>query len=136
MAAGDITDPEAKNIMPWRYKPGQTGNPSGRPRTTPEEKKLRKNFIHAMSLLQSLSMKEIRAIAEDESQPASKVIVAKSVLWAVDKGSAPLFSEIFNRTIGRVREKDELDDPFDGLSQKDMIDLAKKEIEKLEKEDG
>lgn len=103
--ASGISKGNIENLKPW--KPGESGNISGRPKTPEEIKKLRKlsakEFIDIADMVVRGSWSELEKIAKDKSETVLRVKLAKGIL----DESYKTFDEILNRLIGKV--KDELD---------------------------
>lgn len=101
---------------------------------SPQERAMRKAFVEGFHLVCGMSMNNLREIVADRANPANLVVPASIIVWAVEKGNPALFSEIFNRILGRVRTQEEFDedDPYKGLSKEEFIRLAKERIEQLE----
>lgn len=95
-------------LKPYEFKPGQSGNPSGRASLTDEEKLMRENFRRALSTLGTKSIEEIEAIAKDSTQPAAYALQAKALHWFFKKGHPGLYKELLDRTLGKVAQQIDL----------------------------
>ena len=104
------------------FKPGQSGNPSGRPHITPEERAMRENFQKAFAMLGNKNISEIQEIAKDPNQPAPFAIAAKALDWAFRKGNPAMYREIFDRTIGKVAQPIQLSGQLDVRPYQDLSD--------------
>lgn len=84
-----------------RFKPGQSGNPGGRPRRTP--------YADAHRRVAELS------VAELENSPDDSVVIrsAKAVARDAMKGNIPAAVEVANRTEGKPRELVEQEEKMD-----------------------
>ena len=83
--AANSYDP-SEHLREHQFKPGQSGNPSGRPRKPVSER-----------LLQ-------RLIEEDE---AVGKLIAESLLMKAISGDVPALRELLDRTEGKVADKQE-----------------------------
>lgn len=102
-----MANPE--NIEEHKWKPGQSGNPKGRPpklfKTILQEFKNRGFVVpdrdstyELMMTLLSLDQDELEQLAADKSQPIMVTIVAKRLLSGKD---SEMMAEIFDRNHGR-----------------------------------
>lgn len=107
---------------PWLFKPGQSGNPGGRPAISQEERSMRENFQKAFAMLGNKTIGEIEEIAKDPNQPAPYAIAAKALSWAFKKGNPAMYREIFDRTIGKVTQQIDLSGSLDIRPYKEMSD--------------
>jgi hypothetical protein len=74
-----------KAIEPHKFKPGQCGNPGGRPRGT------------------SLTKRLADALEKNDGELAE--LIVKSLIKSGLKGSNPALQEIFNRIEGKVADR-------------------------------
>jgi len=107
---------------PWRFQPGQSGNPSGRPVITKEERTMRENFQKSFAMLGTKSIAEIQAIAKDPNQPAPYALAAKALEWAFKKGNPALYREIWDRTVGKVKQDVEFSGHLEMRPYKELSD--------------
>jgi len=118
----------------WLFKPGQSGNPGGRPPITTEERMMRENFQKAFAMLGNKSISEIQEIAKDPNQPAPYAIAAKALDWAFRKGNPGMYREIFDRTIGKVPQPLQLSGEMSIRPYQDLSDdELRSRIEELER---
>ncbi len=99
----------ASNLKP--FKPGQSGNPNGRPRLSVEQREFRNaakaEMIDEFKYLWSLTVSDLDEIANDELTPVVRLFMAKALLKAAATGDMIHIDKILDRTIGKV--KDEID---------------------------
>lgn len=93
------------------YKPGQSGNPKGRPKEPAELKKLRlltrAELVEIGNLIIKGSVEELQKIGSNPKATVIQAMIA-SVAWrAIKRGDTSALDSILNRMIGKV--KDELD---------------------------
>jgi hypothetical protein len=103
-----------ENLKSW--KPGQSGNPNGRPRKTISSvnKELEERGVTVTSTndikdcflrLINLSTDELESICDDDKQPAMIVIVAEAILSG--KGF-DVIEKILDRAIGKAEQKTDI----------------------------
>jgi hypothetical protein len=99
---------DASQMKQWRFKPGQSGNPGGRPKV-------------------DLSAEIARALFE---QDAAAIFTAfRKVLR---KGSPYAFQVLSDRAFGKLKERVELDSSaFAGVSDEDLIKRVRELEQKL-----
>jgi hypothetical protein len=99
-----------QNIEPYKWKPGQSGNPNGRPRKMVSqviqdlssegiEHVKKSHIIGAIEVLLNCTESELEAYANDKSQSQLIRIVAKHLLKAGDDNK--LFSMLLDRAFGK-----------------------------------
>lgn len=91
------------------FKPGQSGNPNGRPKL-PEEVKEAKRLTAAeleLKLTEFLkkSREELYAIAKDPKSTGMDALVASIMTFGVSKGDHMRMEFLLNRLIGKVKEQ-------------------------------
>lgn len=122
----------ADQLKPYEFKPGQSGNPSGRPHLTDEERSMRDNFKKSFAMLGNKTIEEIETLAKDKSQVAPIAIAAKALSWAFKSGNAAMYREIWDRTVGKVSQPIDLNGNLELRPYKEMSDDELRErIEKL-----
>lgn len=92
-----------------RFKPGESGNPNGRPPTSPEVKALRKltsEYIEEIGdLILMQDWAKLQEIANSQDVPPIQRIYAKALVMAERKGDTAALEQFLNRVVGKVREK-------------------------------
>lgn len=104
--------PKIEHLKPW--KPGQSGNPGGRPKGIIDRRAER--AIWARVLKSPLS--EIRQMA-DRDISGMEAVIAASILRAAATGEASAVSLCLERAIGKVKE--EIDLPSEGQETLEVI---------------
>lgn len=91
------------------FKPGQSGNPKGRPSLPPEVKTLRKLTAEKLEEIADLILDGDRAtlqsIANSYTDSAIRVAYARAALNAMQKGDLTQIEVILARLIGKVKDK-------------------------------
>ena len=105
-----------QNIEPYQYKPGQSGNPLGRPKRiytilresgySPED--IRDAFLEIAWQTEP----EIEVLVEKEDTPMILKVVGKAFLKALDKGDMRYVTQILEQVMGKPRERD--DEKYNG----------------------
>lgn len=96
---------DATRIAPWTWKPGQSGNPGGRPKN-------------------DLAAEIARAVFEQNAEAVFRAF-SKALL----RGNAYCFKELSDRAYGRLKETRQVDiSPYKDVSSEDLA----KEIKRLE----
>lgn len=137
-----------KNLTPW--KPGQSGNPKGRPKNRVINEwlpecfgKKRTKQIKALSqvevdaweqLLITLTAPELQVIAKWDGSPAYAKNIALSMLFDMKNGRTATIDKLRERQYGKPIQKVELTgkDGSNLIPQKLSVDEAKELISKLE----
>lgn len=95
------------NLIPW--KPGQSGNPKGRPKLSDEEKKLRKlskeQFKEIGDMIVNGKVEELFGIMEDPDATVLQKLVARGLQEAYEKGNWAVVNLLLDRLIGKVKEE-------------------------------
>lgn len=101
-----VTEKSIKNLKP--FKPGQSGNPGGRPKVPPDLKKARelnKNAIAKIILDQlNMTISELTKISKATDKPAMEVLAATLVVFARKYGDFSRINFLLDRSIGKVTE--------------------------------
>ena len=88
------------------FRPGQSGNPKGRPKLTPEQRELRKltieTYKEVIELVLTGNLKELKEMAEDPSTPAIQVGIAMSFMKAIKAGDYTVIERIAERIVGKI----------------------------------
>jgi hypothetical protein len=88
---------DASRISAWRWKPGQSGNPSGRPR-------------------HDLAAEIAKAIFENNPE-----LIYKAYAKAVAKGNAYAYQVLADRAYGKLKERHEVElSPYRELSDEEL----------------
>lgn len=100
---GELVANEKNLNPPW--KPGQTGNPGGRPKLPDEIKSIRKlstkSFCELANILVCGTWDELEKLAKSPNESAIKVKIAKSIL----SEDYRTLDAILNRLIGKPADQ-------------------------------
>lgn len=94
----------ADQLKPYEFKPGQSGNPGGRPPLSDDERLAYKNCKKAIAMLGTKTPKEIAEIANDPNALAIDKACAKLLKDYFDKGNSRLIELVFDRLIGKAQQ--------------------------------
>ncbi len=91
------------------WKPGESGNPNGRPKVPSDVKQARKlNKVKVERILNrflAMDRQELERIKTDPSTPILDLFVAGLVAKGVSQGDHKRLEFIFDRLVGKVTEK-------------------------------
>lgn len=128
------------NIKDYRFKPGQSGNPSGRPKL-PEHLRFIQSFSgHEVEKIFAkylrMTKDELQEIVRKDETPMIDLCVAQLIAQAAIHADVARFTMILDRTIGRVPNEPmpETNDVINELREKtnqELIDEAQRYIEML-----
>lgn len=121
-----------KNLRPW--KPGQSGNPGGRPKL-PESlsavKALgREEVSRIISKYARMTLDELDAAVLGSDTPVLELVLAKLLLELMRKGDAGRLSFLLDRALGPVKTLDDEDegpnDRLGHLTVEELLELAQR----------
>ncbi len=91
------------------FKPGESGNPDGRPPMPPAVKALRKLTVEKLEEIADLILDgnrtQLTAIAASHTDSAIRVAYARAALNAMAKGELDTLELILARLVGKVKER-------------------------------
>lgn len=127
-----------------KFKPGQSGNPGGRPKLPDDIKEARKlNQVELERIVNKylyMDREAVKAAISSPGTPMMELMVASIVAQAAQKGDHLRLDFVLNRMIGKV--KDEKDHNFNlnmnlrAMPREDVIELGKDAIRYLQDGDG
>lgn len=96
------------NLVPHQFKPGQSGNPGGRPPLPEEIKKARKlNQIRVSEVViefLNMPMRDVKQIMDDPNTPALESMVARIIFEAQKHGDQSRANFVIEHGVGKLRE--------------------------------
>ncbi len=139
---GGNPDPQIAQLIPHQWKPGQSGNPAGRPKSTTEMKQKAASMTDlAMNILEmqaTLAQRRLQwavdVLGAAKDHPPD--IVETALKLAGDKDLTAAAQAILDRGHGKATQKVETDrDPFEDMSREEFDDFlltaGKKVFDKL-----
>lgn len=115
-------------LTPW--KPGQSGNPGGRPK----ELLTTQSVAGLMGRLCRLTRDELFDVVKDPKSTMIEIMVASIMARAADQGDAGRLDFLLNRAIGRVKERLEVDDirkELEAMSKDELISRLEADLMRL-----
>lgn len=99
---------KTKASIKGRFKPGSSGNPTGRPTVPKAIRDMKKlNALELEQLVSTLfyaNAQKVTEILADDNAPMIERIVAQILLGTLTTGHMVTFDQLLNRVIGKVRE--------------------------------
>lgn len=125
------------------FPPGVSGNPKGRPKTRGDlaQVRLLKESEAKRMIQKQLDMtpQELKAMVEDPETPAMELMIARIIDKALNEGDTARLNFLFDRTIGKVIEKREVEvrpvtykttvNPVDGTLIQEALEEDKGNLE-------
>lgn len=101
--------PSYPQLEPWQFKPGQSGNPSGRPKDPPEVKLIkrltRQEMAEVGSLIVQGKISDLQMVATGPQSTVLKAMIAKVAINIMAKGDMHSLDLLLNRLIGKVKDE-------------------------------
>ena len=98
--------PLPKAAAKYKFKPGVSGNPNGRPPLTKEQKALRsltlQSYREVIEMALTGNLEELKEFAQDPDTPVIQVGVATAILKAIKNGDASVLEQFAARIIGKI----------------------------------
>jgi hypothetical protein len=120
-----------------QFKPGQSGNPGGRPRVDEETKRIRQltkeQFKDLANILLSGTFEDLQRIQDAPETTALTGWTVKVIITAWERGDYKTLDELLNRLIGKVKDEHHFTGfvPFIAKSHdgKEAIEMSARELE-------
>jgi len=91
-----------------QWKPGQSGNPSGRPKVPDDVKAIRKlspfELERIINKYLQMDAPQIKSLLDSQTLPMREAYIASILLKGLNYGDPKRFDFILNRLIGKVTE--------------------------------
>ena len=104
-------DEPKKTNAATRFKPGQSGNPNGRPKTREDLKKVKlltsDNVRRLLQRLLDMPKSELKEMVHDPNTPMMELMIARVIDQGLIAGNPQMLNFLFDRTIGRALEHKE-----------------------------
>lgn len=134
-------DPK-ENLRP--FKPGQSGNPGGRPKLPDDIKEARKlNQVELERIVNKylyMDREAVKAAISSPKTPMMELMVASIVAQAAQKGDHLRLDFVLNRMIGKVKDEKDHNHNFNvslrGMPREDVIEIGKDALRYLQDGDG
>jgi hypothetical protein len=134
---------KGKPPVEFRFQPGQSGNPAGRPKNAGSSVREWVNQLAEMPLA------EVRKVAESETEAPTKIMAAKQIIDACSNATLesgmPIRGQAFDRICDRTdgKPKQSIDHTSDGkpmlaavLNDPESIELAHRLAERFPQDAG
>lgn len=113
----------------FKWKPGASANPSGRPKGGLS----RVEAETTIGRLFKMTRQELQDVVQDPKSSMLIITLASIMAKAAKDGDAARLEFLLNRSIGRVKDMLEIEHKkLDHLTDKEVIELAKEQIQALE----
>jgi hypothetical protein len=100
--------PNPKNIEPYKFQSGESGNPNGRPRkfvSLLKEQGYKVSEINdTLMALLSMDLRELKDVFENEKATVLEKAVAGAIKKSIEKGSLYNIETIITRAMGKPKE--------------------------------
>lgn len=134
----------AENLKPW--KPGQSGNPSGKPKIPEHLRAIhsltQQEVTKIVSKYARMTLDELEAAVEARKASAVEMCVAKIFLKSMEYGDYSRLQFLLDRAIGRTPVAQESDEDIaarkdlERLTDRELIQLVKEKLPALEQKNG
>lgn len=92
-----------------KYKKGESGNPSGRPKLSAEDKVLKQltkaQFTEIANLIVQGNWTELNSIERDAESSVLKKLICKALMSAYERGDWSTVDRFLDRVIGKVKDE-------------------------------
>ena len=117
--------PNPKNIESYKFPPGTSGNPNGRPKkyvsTLKNEGYKLSEVNDTIQTMMSMSYEEIREVFNDKESTVLEKTIASAIKKSIEKGSMESIETLLNRVYGRPKENMKIEG---GLANKMIVEIV------------
>lgn len=100
-----------QHLDPHKFKPGQSGNPNGRPKKIATILKVsgytKDDIRDAFEEVGWQNLEDLQAVIDDPAKPAIIKVIARAFIKGAEKGDFRYVSEILSHIIGKPKEQSE-----------------------------
>jgi hypothetical protein len=100
--------PNPENILPHKFKPGESGNPEGRPRKfvslLKEQGYKMAEINDTLMVLLSMDVEELKSVFDNPKATVLEKAVANAIRKSIEKGSLYNIETIITRAMGKPKE--------------------------------
>lgn len=100
---------DGSQLRPYQFKPGQSGNPAGRPPLTPKQRVLKeltlKSFQECVEAVCTGNIDDLKRMVDDPDVSALQVGIATSLLRALQEGDYDTVTKIVQTCTGKPPEE-------------------------------
>jgi hypothetical protein len=97
------------------FKPGQSGNPNGRPKDPPDIKEAKKLTTHEMirilNKFNHWTIAQLKEFCLNENNTVLEMMVARIMIKGIKDGTPTNLTFLFDRLIGKVKDQVEVSYP-------------------------
>lgn len=117
-----------KNIEPYMWKKGKSGNPGGRRRMSEDTKKALKlsieQFISDVTEMWLMSAEDLIEIAQDQTEKAGRIYVARVILNGMRTGCPQRLNVLMDRVFGKPLDMIKFEGIFnEQVPQSNLVEL-------------
>lgn len=130
----------AHNLKQWQFKPGQSGNPKGRPVLPPELRAIKiltplelSAYVSKYAKMPAIEMKEA---VLNPTLPMIELVIANIFMRAVEQGDYQRLAFLLDRAVGRPKEIITEPDKFESMTNDDLINYIRENIPQLAAKSG
>lgn len=105
-----MSENPAEHLKPYQFKPGQSGNPAGRPPEAPAALKnyTKKEIAEVLCRMMKMTVDELVRFSKHPEATALEVIISSVIRECMKKGDFWALDKMLERVIGKVPLKQEL----------------------------
>jgi hypothetical protein len=113
--------PKNSHLEKYKWKPGESGNPNGRPPLPDDVREVKKLTQSELEKVLNdcllLTKEQLEKICNDSESTMLQLLVAGIIIKGVQNGDSARFEFLLNRLLGKMKDKIELTGPDGGPIQ-------------------